>query len=476
MDKRFDVVRKVFTVSGGETTLSPNYRLRRAAADGDADQVRALLAGGAEVDSVDVEKRTALSLASEAGHSSVVEELLRARAQVDLRDGHGNTALHLASKRAHIEVAERLIEAGADIEARDPDGHRPLMMACFGMSPEMVKWLLAKGAYPWVKNVAGKTPLRIASRIGDEETVQILLAAGVDVDEPDAKLMTPLMYAAENGEEEVVRCLLDAGADPRRVNKQGWSASLLARANDNSSLASFLEERGSPAKPVALPTVCPVAVEPDGDAPDSFFYALFNPYLTSSDRLEFDIGRNDAPDLNAGTASLIAACLASLRLDVGFKDWAVRPVRCAYYSDYRGTGEDWRDRWRKCWAVEVQLDRHLQGLSNVLPRSYWVCNEVPVENTEPSPEEASSVLIMSTHVGRVRESFARELEVLGKRLAHSVRLVRRSWESGLSQIRLFLPALLPDQMEACEKLVSLCEENAGVIDWRGVDQFDLRLG
>ena len=66
--------------------------LHRAASRGDADVVRALLAGGAAVDMRD--GKPALAFAAYHGHSGVVSVLLEQGAAVDAADGQGKVSLH----------------------------------------------------------------------------------------------------------------------------------------------------------------------------------------------------------------------------------------------------------------------------------------------------------------------------------------------------------------------------------------------
>lgn len=88
-----------------------------AAADGDADGLRVLLAGGAAAEAVDDAGWTPLHFAAQAQAPSVVEVLLAAGAAVDTADRHGNTPLWRAVFCPQGEGAtiRLLLEAGADL-------------------------------------------------------------------------------------------------------------------------------------------------------------------------------------------------------------------------------------------------------------------------------------------------------------------------------------------------------------------------
>lgn len=67
-----------------------------AAADGDAQGLQVLLAGGADPEAADAAGWTPLHFAAQAQTPSAIEVLLAAGASVDPADGHGNTPLWTA--------------------------------------------------------------------------------------------------------------------------------------------------------------------------------------------------------------------------------------------------------------------------------------------------------------------------------------------------------------------------------------------
>ncbi len=105
-----------------------------AAACGRTDELRELLARGANLDQTDARSefrgRTALHHAVQRGDEPAVQLLLEAGAAPDAGDALGNTPLHLlalAPDVAHpLYVARFLLDAGADIEARNSAGRTPL--------------------------------------------------------------------------------------------------------------------------------------------------------------------------------------------------------------------------------------------------------------------------------------------------------------------------------------------------------------
>ena len=82
-----------------------------AAKRGDADVVRALLAGGAEARAADKDGVGALHIATHQGHAEVLRLLLESGAQPDARDNGGTTALQIATRTGNAEAVRLLTAA-----------------------------------------------------------------------------------------------------------------------------------------------------------------------------------------------------------------------------------------------------------------------------------------------------------------------------------------------------------------------------
>jgi len=90
--------------------------LMRAAARGDAAQVTALLAGGADPNAAHAEVRvTPLMFAAYSGHDAVVQLLLDKGARPNGKDAAGASAADWAAQNGHQATAERLTKAGAQL-------------------------------------------------------------------------------------------------------------------------------------------------------------------------------------------------------------------------------------------------------------------------------------------------------------------------------------------------------------------------
>ncbi|MFL6872617.1 MAG: ankyrin repeat domain-containing protein, partial [Candidatus Azotimanducaceae bacterium] len=97
--------------------------LCKAAARGDLNQIRNLVAKGASVDAHDYDRRSALHLAAAEGHEKVVDYLLRHKANVQATDRFGANALMDAIRGRHSNVQQILFLAGASEGASLEQAH-----------------------------------------------------------------------------------------------------------------------------------------------------------------------------------------------------------------------------------------------------------------------------------------------------------------------------------------------------------------
>ncbi len=242
--------------------------LHEAALSGDAAGIRALLAGGADVDARDEAGATALHLAALSGDAAGIRALLAGGADVDARDDDGATALHAATamktfhaaleadaKSGHDEVSrvffraagldtmgpmtrnafltilkvkadhtgaiQALLAGGASVNARTKDEFTPLHFAAMLWGDvTAIRALLAGGAFVNARAKDGITPLHLA---GDVTAIRALLAGGAFVNARDTKWeATPLHGTVLlSGDAAGIRALLVGGADVNARAKDG---------------------------------------------------------------------------------------------------------------------------------------------------------------------------------------------------------------------------------------------------------------
>ncbi|MCP5469067.1 MAG: ankyrin repeat domain-containing protein [Chlamydiales bacterium] len=138
----------------------------------------ALLINGARIDQQDMQGRSALHLAAEAGNVEAINFLVDHEANVDIRDVNGRSPLMYACKSGGLECCKQLLLAKSDVNAKDNDGQTPLMFAVQKDQPEMVTHLINKGAVINDADDFGATALKISDALGNRKTSDCLRKTG----------------------------------------------------------------------------------------------------------------------------------------------------------------------------------------------------------------------------------------------------------------------------------------------------------
>jgi ankyrin repeat protein len=229
--------------------------LMLAAREGHLDLTRILVAGGADVNAVAGDGKTALALAIFNGNYDVASLLVDSKADVNAADNQRFTPLFYAVDRRNMETApnfpwmvtqdplplvKKLLDAGANPNALVNNTPRArmregsprivhataLMRAAFAGDIDLVKLLLAHGADPSIISTDGETMVSAAAGLAFVhgyhrgksprerlETVRLFVTLGNDVNQADDYGITPLMAAANLGDTAIIQYLVDQGAD-----------------------------------------------------------------------------------------------------------------------------------------------------------------------------------------------------------------------------------------------------------------------
>ncbi len=175
--------------------------------------------------------------AAEQGDLAAVRALVAGGADVDAPQGDGATALHWAVYREHAALATWLIEAGADVEVGNDYGVTPFALAARQGHADLLRRLLAAGVDPNDPRHAvnaGETPLLAVARTGQVEALDVLLDAGADIDAQETwNGQSALMWAGAEGHDEVVARLIERGADISLRSNSGASALLFTTRKGN---------------------------------------------------------------------------------------------------------------------------------------------------------------------------------------------------------------------------------------------------
>lgn len=154
-----------------------------AALGGQLKTVSQAIERGIDADARDVDRRTALMLASFNGHVDVLRHLLDAGADLGAKDLYGRTALMFASTSGSLETVEELLKRGALVNENDT-GERwtPLMFAAAEGHLDIVTTLLDDGADPSYRDMDGDTAHTFAIQRGHRTVAQVLATARANRD------------------------------------------------------------------------------------------------------------------------------------------------------------------------------------------------------------------------------------------------------------------------------------------------------
>ena len=192
------------------------------------------------------------------GRTEEVRKLLAGGADIEERGPEGVTPLICAVHEGHEAVVRLLLEDGADISIKDSDGRTPLHHAALGNhnSDEAVaQLLLEKGADVSLKARDESTPLHFAACQGALAVLRLLLEHGADASAKTKEYgKTALHGAAFEGHEAVVRLLLDHGSDVSATTRQGKTSEEFATRRSFHRIAQMLRaEAARRAQGVVLP-------------------------------------------------------------------------------------------------------------------------------------------------------------------------------------------------------------------------------
>ncbi len=272
----------------------------RAAHSGDAVEVRALLAAGADVNGTDSDGRTSLMVAAGRNDQALVELLLDAGADAGQRDIEGVSALTIAKadgfrdivallrdagasesqeelldeavRAGDLDAVERLLDEGVDMNALDTDAYQtPLMTALELRELEIFLRLVGAGADPTREGTGiqttGENAISVAARQGspwalrvllqararqvdsdralvlgcaNAAVVRVALEAGAHVNAKGHRDETPLICAASAGAAAAVSALLEAGANVNATSARGRTASEVAKLKGFDAIVALL--------------------------------------------------------------------------------------------------------------------------------------------------------------------------------------------------------------------------------------------
>ncbi len=169
-----------------------------------------VVSGGS--DSMAKDKNVALIDSAAQCRLDEVKKLLAKGADIDAQNEHGWTPLIAATQYDCPEVAEFLLERGANLHRKVVDTYTALDRAVVSGVSRVARLLLDRETATYLNQKYGMAPLAIAACKNDVSTAQRLVSSGVNPDVQDNRGATALTWASWLGYQEITRLLLNSGA------------------------------------------------------------------------------------------------------------------------------------------------------------------------------------------------------------------------------------------------------------------------
>ena len=253
------------------TNGSGQRPLHYAARTGRTDIASFLIAEGANVNAIDILRKTPLHTAASYGHEEVAKLFIAKGTNVNSRDVSGQTALHYAARNGDKEIVELLLENGADVNIVEREYNRtaarfamknnhsevvellvskgadisPLHMALYMKDEARARRLIESGAdvNKWIPY--GTTPLHRAVSAGFKDIVELLIAKGANVNAKDNWNWTPLHSAVEKGYQDLVELLISKSANINVRDGNGRTPLWYAQDEGHTEIIELLRKHGA---------------------------------------------------------------------------------------------------------------------------------------------------------------------------------------------------------------------------------------
>lgn len=194
---------------------------------------------------------TGLLAAAAQGDAEQIRSLIARGESPDSRDDYRRTPLHVAVYAGHHEAMRALVTAGADPDAFEQDRYDIVTIAAVANDLPTLKLALALGCS--ARNVTSRyagTALIAAAHLGHAEVVRVLIRAGAPLDHINNLGWTALIESIVLGDggtrhTETLRALIEAGANVNLADRNGQTPLALARARGYSAMVKLLTRAGA---------------------------------------------------------------------------------------------------------------------------------------------------------------------------------------------------------------------------------------
>ena len=175
-------------------------------------------------------------------------ELTASTAEIDALDSNERTPLSLAAERGDVQAVTLLLRFGANTRIGSNCGVSPLHAAACALEPDCMLLLLSHNADVNALTNWNQTPLHYAAAYNnDARHTQVLLDAGADADFRDRDGITALGWTAISDNTNVAMTLLEHGVDVNNSDNSGATALVQSVSANRYDILRALVERGASA-------------------------------------------------------------------------------------------------------------------------------------------------------------------------------------------------------------------------------------
>lgn len=194
---------------------------------------------------------TGLFAAAAQGDAAQVKALVAKSAKTDAKDGHGRTPLHVAAFGAKHGAMRALVAAGANPNALENDRYDIVTIASVANDVPTLKVALELGGS--ARNITSRydgTALIAAAHLGHGEVVRTLVRAGASLDHVNNLGWTAVIESIVLGDGgprhvDTLKSLIQAGANLNIADRQGQTPLALAQARRYGSMVDTLKQAGA---------------------------------------------------------------------------------------------------------------------------------------------------------------------------------------------------------------------------------------
>lgn len=190
---------------------------------------------------------TGMHLAAHEGHVDEIKRLIASGADLNARDRVGRTPAHIAAFASNDDAVSALAKGGADMNALENGAYDVLTIAAVANDPALVSLAMALGNdADLITSVYDGTALIAAAHLGHHEVVALLVAGGAPLDHVNNLGWTALMEAVvlgDGGNDHIrtLQILVNAGADKSIPDRDGVSPLQHATLHGYTEMVHILE-------------------------------------------------------------------------------------------------------------------------------------------------------------------------------------------------------------------------------------------